>query len=226
MKWSILPRSAACLPPSWELLPLLWSWEAARNALLTPTRGPCLLSLLQGLTGPNLTHSSLSTPSSSSQDSFPVVPSSGNHTDYPSISLLPTSIHPVTKSHPLPMFHASPICSHWGPISISVYITATTFWSPASVALRGRSLYLSLHYHQDHIPQTLWTCPTYSWDITHCLQIKSKTHRCSNGSQHPLSAQWYTKHFHEDLRSMDWQLRGTTTMCKVLGSIFSTTTKQ
>ena len=27
---------------------------------------------------------------------------------YPSIFLLPTYIHPVTKSHPLPMFHVSP----------------------------------------------------------------------------------------------------------------------
>lgn len=223
----IYPPSLSCLPPTklgsychccdrWTQLAML-SW-------LPPIHGPCLLSLLQDLTGPNLTHSSLSTPSSSSQDSFPVVPSSGNHTVYPSISLLPTSIHPVTKSHPLPMFLASPICSHWDPISISVYITATTFWSPASMALRGRSLYLSPHYHQDHIPQTLWTCPIYSWGITHCLQIKPI--RCSNGSQHTLSTWWYTKHFHEDLRSTDWQLRGTTTVCKVLGSIFSTTTKQ
>lgn len=103
-----------------------------------------------------------------------------------------SNIHP--SSHQIPSTsHVSCLspCST-GVLSASLSTSlATTFWSPASVALRGRSLNLSPHYHQDHILQTLWTCPIYSWGITHCLQTRSKPHsnpiRCSNGSQHPLS---------------------------------------
>lgn len=140
------------------------------------------------------------------------------------ISLLPTSIQSLSLIH-VP-FHTSPTCPPWGPISVSVYMMATTFWSPASVALKGRSPYLSSHYHQEHIPQTLWTCPIYFWGITHFLQIKPNIHYViPRAVSIPWACDAVTSTFMRT--SGDWWLRcKRLPMCKVPGSNCSTTRRQ